>query len=114
LQEYHCQLAALSLPSTSIPMIDNSLGIPYPLSYDKLSSNHKHFSLNVSSHVEPKYYHQAIKDPLWRDAMQVEISALERLECLLIYLLTNMPLVANGCLKSNTRLMGLSKGIKHV
>ena len=33
--------------------------------------------LSVSTHVEPKYYHQAIQHACWREVMQVEIKALE-------------------------------------
>jgi hypothetical protein len=71
LQDYHCNLAASS----------SSSGIPYDisvfLSYQNLSSNHKMFSLSVSSIVEPKYYHQAVKHAEWREAMHNEIKALE-------------------------------------
>jgi hypothetical protein len=64
LQEYHCQLAASPSPvpssSTSITASATSC-IPFSLSsvlsYDKLSSNQKCFSLFVSSFVESKFYH---------------------------------------------------------
>jgi hypothetical protein len=78
LQDFHCNLAA---SSSSIPQSSSSSGIPYDisafLSYQNLSSTHKMFSLSVSSIVEPKYYHQAVKHAEWREAMHNEIKALE-------------------------------------
>jgi hypothetical protein len=78
LHNYHCNLAD---SSSSSPRSSTYAGIPYPissfLSYNKLSSSHKHFSLSVSSIVEPQYYHQAFQHVEWRDAMSKEIQALE-------------------------------------
>ena len=62
LQDYHCNLLnTLAVQSNS--------GTPYPfsnyLSYDKFSPQHKHFSLPLSSQIEPKTYKQASSQDCW-------------------------------------------------
>ena len=47
------------------------------LSSNRLSSKHLHFYNMISSIEEPKFYHQAVTDSKWREAMAAEISALE-------------------------------------
>ncbi|RDY01052.1 hypothetical protein CR513_15671, partial [Mucuna pruriens] len=51
----------------------------YPLSmnYDKLSPIYLCFIFNISDHYEPQYYHQPVKFPMWKKAMQDEIKPLE-------------------------------------
>jgi hypothetical protein len=49
-----------------------------------LSPSHKIFSLSVTSHYEPKFFHQAIKFSHWREAMNAEISALQQNNTLIL------------------------------
>ena len=73
---YHCNQVQVPSPATS-----STTGTPYPfssfLSYEKFSPSHRHFCNMISIAVEPKSYGQAVLDPRWRDAMAVEIAALE-------------------------------------
>jgi hypothetical protein len=47
------------------------------LSYHNLSIPHCFYALSPTTHIEPKSYAEAIKYECWRQAMQVELQALE-------------------------------------
>ncbi|CAH9127240.1 unnamed protein product [Cuscuta epithymum] len=55
--------------------------VRYPINnyitYDRLTSSHKCFTVALSNTIEPKTYKQAIKFPEWKKAMNDEIQALE-------------------------------------
>ena len=56
-------------------------GILYPisftLSYDRLSTCHRAFAISLSVSKEPDSYAEAILDPRWQEAIQVEFDALK-------------------------------------
>jgi hypothetical protein len=60
---------------------NQSSGTLYPmssfLSYQNLSIPHCFYALSITTHIEPKSYAEAIKYECWRQAMQVELQALE-------------------------------------
>ncbi|CAH9126270.1 unnamed protein product [Cuscuta epithymum] len=66
----HSRSTAHSVDSTVYP-ISNFIN------YDKFSKSHKVFLAAITSRDEPKYFYQAVQDPLWREAMQKEVNALE-------------------------------------
>ena len=43
----------------------------------KISCHSSKFLANLAKTTEPKFYHEAVKDPNWRKAMAEEIQALE-------------------------------------
>jgi hypothetical protein len=47
------------------------------LSYQNLSIPHCFYALSLTTHTEPRSYAEAIKYECWRQAMQVELQALE-------------------------------------
>ena len=73
LQDFHFQLAStkpLPLPTTPFP-------IESILSYDRLSTPHRAFTIALSICAKPKSYAKAARDPRWQAAMSDEIQALE-------------------------------------
>ncbi|RVW67085.1 Retrovirus-related Pol polyprotein from transposon RE1 [Vitis vinifera] len=75
LSDYHCCLAS------STPHFDISNSTPYPLfdviSYNKLSSSFRAFSISISTITEPTTYAEAVVVPEWQHVMRAELQALE-------------------------------------
>ena len=70
-------LATASLPQSHDSSVSDSLGIIYPLSYNRLSTSRKAFAIALTVAKEPTSYAQALTDPLWQAAMKDEIDALQ-------------------------------------
>jgi len=64
------------------PRHEGSSGAPYPLThyvtYTKFSPTHNAFLFSISCEFEPKFFHEDVKLPQWREAMEKEINALEQ------------------------------------
>jgi hypothetical protein len=90
LQNYHCNLAAQpQVPTRSTRSFSGKqYDLSYVLDYNSLSNSNKHFCLSVSTHFEPKFFHQAVKYSHWREAMAAEIHTLEANNT---WLLTDLP-----------------------
>ena len=82
LQDYICNTARPIHPSsTASPIQKVSSGKPYPITNyvtcHNFSEAHKCYLAAITKIVEPKFFHEAVKDPKWREAMAKEIEALE-------------------------------------
>lgn len=81
LTDYICYGACSIDPSPTASTQQGSSGTPYPIvnfvTCNKFSPAHQHFLAAITKVVEPRYYQEAAKSPLWRKAMAEEIQALE-------------------------------------
>lgn len=61
--------------STSGPSSPSSTRYPIStfLSYSRFSSTQRSFLANITGHIDPKSYAQAIHDPNWQQAMNAEL-----------------------------------------
>ena len=83
LQDYLCYSVSVKDPfsstNASFLLQKVSSGKLYPIAHyvtcDKLSNTHNLAA--ITKIVEPRCFHEAVKDPQWRDAMTKEIEALE-------------------------------------
>lgn len=79
-QPKHLDSYVTELPTSidhSLTTSNHGTSEVYPLShyvsYDKFSNVHKAFLAAITSLDEPKYFHQAIKDVKWREAMKKKV-----------------------------------------
>ncbi|KAJ4769875.1 Retroelement pol polyprotein-like [Rhynchospora pubera] len=81
LQDYICYTTQ-SNPSYAHPTSTVSSGNPYPIAHyvncNNFSIAHRKFLAAVTVKKEPEHFGEAMKDDKWREAMRVEIEALER------------------------------------
>ena len=81
LEDYVCYSASSSHPSSTDSFQTVSSGKPYPLTHyvtcDNFSNAHKSYLAAITKIVEPRYFHQVVTNPHWREAMAKEIDALE-------------------------------------
>ena len=82
LQDYICYTVHPRHPSSNaIPIQKVSSGKPYPIANyvtcDTFSEAHKCYLAAITKIVEPRFFHEAIQDSKWQEAMVKEIEALE-------------------------------------
>ena len=82
LADYLCYTTRPMDPSsTAHPPKKVSSGKSYPIANyvtcKRFSENHKSYMAAITKIIEPRYFHEAVKDPKWREAMSKEIEALE-------------------------------------
>uniref|UniRef100_A0A3Q7HCN8 Retroviral polymerase SH3-like domain-containing protein n=1 Tax=Solanum lycopersicum TaxID=4081 RepID=A0A3Q7HCN8_SOLLC len=99
LSEYVCQ-SATNVPSVTCPTTSPRSGTRFPITnyvhYDKLHDRYRGFLAALSTTDIPRSFRDAIKFANWREAMQIEIRALENNQTgVLTYLLAGRR--ALGC-----------------
>ena len=82
LQDYICYTAQSKTPLSNASPIQNvSSGKLYPIANyvtcDNFFDAHKCYLTAITKVVEPMFYHEAVKDPKWWEAMAKEIETLE-------------------------------------
>lgn len=85
LHDYHVGTVTVDStlsPSPSSPAPQLSSGVLYPISdydtCDYFSTNHRSFLVALSTHIEPRSFHEAMKYEVWKSAMGSEMDALQR------------------------------------
>ncbi|KAK2354629.1 putative mitochondrial protein [Trifolium repens] len=80
LQDFHCNLLTNTSPLSSQSPHQSSSECKFPISsfisYDHVSSAHKHFALAISTLTEPSTYEEAMCNEHWRNAINTELTAL--------------------------------------
>ncbi|MCH79432.1 retrovirus-related Pol polyprotein from transposon TNT 1-94 [Trifolium medium] len=79
LQDYHCTLKNNTINCISQSPSSSSqckFHISSSISYNSLSSAHKHFALNISTLSEPSTYEEAMCNEQWKRAVDTELTAL--------------------------------------
>lgn len=83
LADYHCFLTQISSSPSSFDLPSSSI-TPYPLSsvvnYSRLKPTYQSFILSCTIETEPRNIHEALADPIWKNAVGLEITALETKE----------------------------------
>ncbi|XP_075491094.1 uncharacterized protein LOC142529437 [Primulina tabacum] len=72
IRDYHCDMMMYNSPPSSA----SSYTLTQSISYDSHSNSYKNLVLNISSHGEPQFYHQAVKLQSWRAAMRDKLDAM--------------------------------------
>lgn len=76
-----CDQFAHSNPANKFGLSPARSSTKYPLSNyldsSKLSPSNAHFCFLITDVIKPKFYHEAVNDPRWQEAMHAEIAALE-------------------------------------
>ena len=102
LQDYACNSASALLTAFAGC---HSLRSPYDLlaylTYSHLDPQYKSYLITVNqSQSIPQYFSQAIQDPMWKEAMDKEILALETTKTWVLTPLppSKRPIGCNGCI----------------
>ncbi|KAI5435379.1 hypothetical protein KIW84_021984 [Lathyrus oleraceus] len=84
LQDCHCNLMTSTIHNSATTVTNHSSSCKYPLSsslsYDSLSIAHKLFTLNMSIISKPQTYEKTTSDDNWRNAINVELTALMKIK----------------------------------